>query len=280
MKFPLKLNREHWPSVSALGVPSTADPRAICRDSNGEAFTKAVSILKFGSTFKTTRKARFPLSIAAIAKREQGSAPVVLDVGASDGTTSIDVMRAFDFRTYYVTDLNVEVYVAVASGATWFFDCEGNCILRATDNWIVYCDQEGGIFPFNWVARRLMARAPPFAGNMAQIPLINHELRSCQGDVRVQKYDVMTEWCLEKADIVIAANVLNRAYFSDESISLALQNLRRAMKSGGRLAVIDNRPEERSTIFRLVAGVLVVEERINGGTDIEALAMSVLGDGG
>jgi len=275
MRFPIKLNRAYWPRAGAFGVPSTWDPRDICANVDSATFSRALSKIKFGTTFKTTCKARFPLSIAALSKGDSGASSVILDVGASDGTASLDVIRALDFDRYYVTDLNIDVFVTTSGGVTWFYDAKGRCILAVTDKWIIYNDCEGAIFPFGLMASRLIARAPGFSNHMRRVVLISPELLSCKSDVRVERYDVMDDWQLEKADIVIAANILNRAYFADSSISLALRHLRDAMKPGGRLAIIDNRPDERSSIFRSVDGMLVVEDRINGGSDIESLALGL-----
>ena len=73
--------------------------------------------------------------------------------------------------------------------------------------------------------------------------------------------------------MVIAANILNRAYFSDEQIVAAVANLVDATTPGGRIVIVDNREVEASTIFRVHAGRVELEVSLNGGTDIESLVL-------
>jgi hypothetical protein len=102
MRAPIKLNRSFWPKLLCRFLPSAADPRSICRSTiSFTEFTQAVSVFKFGTTFKTSQKARFPLTIASLAELKFSSPPVILDVGASDGTTSLDVMQTLTFSDYF-----------------------------------------------------------------------------------------------------------------------------------------------------------------------------------
>ncbi|MCX6064370.1 MAG: hypothetical protein NT121_01230 [Chloroflexi bacterium] len=102
MRFPVKFNRSFWRNIPKT-LPSAADPRILCHGDVDEiTFTRAVSTFKFGATFKSTQKARFPHSILELSHLEYGAKPIILDVGASDGSTSLDVMRAIPFEKYYV----------------------------------------------------------------------------------------------------------------------------------------------------------------------------------
>jgi hypothetical protein len=77
---------------------------------------------------------------------------------------------------------------------------------------------------------------------------------------------------------VIAANILNRGYFSGVDLDRAIGNLVAALSSGGRLVLIDNRAtsggfdeSERATIFRSSDGALEIEHRIGAGSEVEDL---------
>ena len=290
MRAPLKLNRAFWPRALTALLPSAADPRVLSDTRITEReFTDAVSTLRFGKTYKTTRKSRFPRTIGYLSSLRFETAPIILDVGASDGIASLDVMTAVRHARYYVTDAHVSVFACARGETRYFYSANGECILVSDPAWIVYPDVEGAIPPFGAIARRFFRRVLSLGPAAESIPLINPRLRTMpRGVLRIEQYDVLDPWPHEKADIVIAANILNRGYFSSASLSRALDNLVAALADGGRLALIENRPREahgtdpaqpesadeveQATIFRSCDGRLEIEHRIGAGSEIEALA--------
>lgn len=279
MRFPLKLNRSAWPEAMARILPSAADARVLVADRvEISAFTEAMSSLKFGTTFKTTSRARFPLTVQALAALEFRMPPRILDVGASDGTTSLDIMHGVEFSKYYVTDRNTEVFVQRRGDITWFFDEYGTCIMAISDRWIAYPDCDGAWPPFDVWARRLFASAPAHEGDAQCVTLVSPVLRQVRDDrVEICRHDIFELWPGAKVDLVIAANILNRAYFQDASISKAIRNLIDATTEGGRIAIVDSRESERVTIFRVSGSRARIEISLNGGTDIEALVLATNG---
>jgi hypothetical protein len=277
MRFPVKFNRAaDWPQFLTQNLPSAVDPRVLCQGRvNETVFTSAISTFKFGSTFKSTQKARFPLTVLELGRLEFQVPPVILDVGASDGSTSLDLMQAVPYEKYFVTDLNIEVYYETSGPVTWFYDENGACLLRVTDKWVVYPDIGGAIFPFNLISQSLFKQAPKFQSDIAKILLINPDLLARKDSrVVVAKHNIFDTWPSEKADLIIAANILNRVYFTASELELALKKLLAALKDTGRMVIIDNRPGEKSSFFQFSpAGSVRVEKRVNGGTEIEALAL-------
>jgi hypothetical protein len=243
-----------------------------------KTFTNAISTFKFGTTFKSTQKTRFPLTILEIASLQYEKRPVVVDLGASDGSTSLDLMQAIPFEKYYVTDLNIEVFYEVSGDATWFYDEKGTCILKVTDKWVVYPEIGGAIFPFDRISRSLFAHAPKWESDAARIMLINPVLQARKEiNIFIEKHNILEIWPHGKADLIIAANILNRSYFTTSEIKQALKNMLAALDVSGRIVIIDNRPREKATIFQFVAGNVSVEKRVNGGTEIENLALNSFG---
>ncbi len=275
MRFPVKFNRSFWRNIPKA-LPSAADPRILCHGDVDEiTFARAVSTFKFGATFKSTQKARFPHSILELSHLEYGAKPIILDVGASDGSTSLDVMRAIPFEKYYVTDLNIDVFYEISGNATWFFDEKGSCILMVTDKWVVHPDIDDAIFPFNKISEALFKRAPKLMDSSTKIFLINPTLLALNDSrISIEKHSIFETWPHEKADLIIAANILNRGYFTTSEITQALRNLAATLNDNGRIAVIDNRPGEKASIFQFSDGKFKLEKRINGGTAIEALVLA------
>ncbi len=278
MRFPVKLNRAFWPRFFHKITPSTNDPRMLFHENADELiFTQSVSVFLFGTTYKTTKKDRFPLTISELGRLKFQTPPVILDVGASDGSTSLDVLKAVPFERYYVTDLNTDVFYKVIGSVAWFFDVSGNCILRVSDKLIMYTEIVNAIFPFNKISQMAFKKAPEFKNDMPRIRLINPRLLNLKDRrVVVEKYDMFNVWPFEKVDLIVSANILNRAYFSDSKLEYALKELVAALKADGRITIIDNRDIEKATIFRFFPGSSCqVEKRINGGTEIEDLALKV-----
>ena len=108
MRLPIKLNQAGWPSRFARLSFAFHDPRPLANEDYSHLapleFSRAISTLQFGVTFKTTRPGRQAHSNQFISQIYRESKPVILDVGASDGSTSLDLIRSLvDFGHYFVT---------------------------------------------------------------------------------------------------------------------------------------------------------------------------------
>jgi hypothetical protein len=185
-------------------------------------------------------------------------------------------MEAIPFEKYFVTDLNTEVSFQVAGNTTWFYDEKGNCILMVTDRWVNYSDTSGAIFPFDSIADWLFALAPKPGSNPTRITLINPLLKTKNNiNVLIKKHNILETWPYDNADLIIAANILNRGYFTASEIEQALKKLVAALNDSGRIAIIDNRLIEKATIFKFKDGNFNIEKKINGGTDVENLVLNI-----
>ncbi|MBF0432340.1 MAG: hypothetical protein HQK83_13730 [Fibrobacteria bacterium] len=276
MRAPIKLNKAYWPTPLTRLIPSTNNPLTLLDNNiSPEQFSQAVSVFKFGTTLKSTRAFRFPLTVKSLSELSNNKPSVILDVGASDGITSSHVMKQLQWKKYFVTDRNIDVYCREYRGTFYFFDSLANCVLIATNKFVIYREYEDAVFPLNIIAKHFFSTMPPEDSEPQKIRLINPAIHSESSDVFVYAYDIFTAWEQEPADLVIAANILNRDYFSDAQILRAIQNLRTALKEGGRLTIIDNRENERSSIFRLEKAMLISEHDINGGTEIKSLVLSL-----
>jgi len=276
MRFPIKLNRTNWPEYITKYLPSADDPRVLLQNPVDEvSFTKAISTFKFGTTFKSTQKARFPLTIMELASLTYQERPVILDVGASDGITSLDIMQSIPYEKYYVTDLNIKVFYLVSGNKTWFYDENNNCILLVSNKWVIYPDIGGAIFPFNRITHSIFAQAPKPEQQCPSIDLINPILQLRGNNIIVKKHNILEKWPHEKPELIIAANILNRSYFTPSEIETALKKLVAALELPAMMVIIDNRPVERSTIFQFNQGGFSILKKVNGGTEIESLAIKI-----
>ncbi len=153
MRLPIKLNKAGWPSPFADLFLAFHDPRPLAYKPfaiSAAQFSASVSSLQFGVTFKTTHPGRHAQSNRFLRETYRGSRPVILDVGASDGSTSLDLIQELgsNFAYYYVTDLNLSVRCGYDSkGVVYFVDQNGSCILRASERLLVYSNTSRARFP-------------------------------------------------------------------------------------------------------------------------------------
>lgn len=274
MRMPIKLNKSYWPKAITALLPSSDDPRELLdEDISAERFSKATSVFKFGTTFKTTESLRFPATVEAIKSIDFQSPPVVLDVGTSDGITSLHVIRSINFSKYYITDLNTEVFYDNRDDRCCFYDADNHCILIVTKSLVIYSDYHDSIFPFNKIATNFFSKINHPGKTLEKIALINPEVRKTKGNIVVKKYDIFNRWTDEKVDLIIIANILNKCYFSENQIRQALGNLLNALNDSGRFVVVDSREIEKGTLFRVVNKRILAEKDINGGAEIRDLIL-------
>lgn len=272
--MPIKLNRSFWPKTLVKILPSANDPRLVIDGlTEGELFSNSVSSFKFGETFKSTQKARFLKTIEVIKNIAFENEPVVLDIGASDGITSIDIIKNIPFKKYYVTDLNIEVNYKQYNDKIYFFDDGKKCILIASRYFIIYSEYSDSIFPFNKIAGHLFCKLSNSKQVLKKAKLINPLLKQIDGNIEIKKYDIFSPWSGDRPDLIVVANILNRSYFSDQKITLAVKNLFSILNDEGRIVVVDSRKEENSTVFALRKNDIYIEYEVNKGTDIKNIIL-------
>ena len=275
MRTPIKLNNSFWPVILTRYLPSSDDPSVLLdEDISGDDFSQAVSVFKFGTTFKTTKGNRFPRTVEALASLDWPSPPTILDVGASDGLASLHVAQNLVFKKYFITDLNTEVLLGTRDGRSCFYNSDRECILIVTKMFVIYSDFEDAILPFNIIAKSVLSHSRDAPEQLKKIELVNPEILKLKGDIEFTRYDIFERWPGEKVDLIIAANIINRCYFPDSQILRSVRNLASALRIGGRLVVVDNREIEKATIFRFMDRKTVPEVDIHGGTEIRDLILN------
>ncbi|MAT10605.1 MAG: hypothetical protein CMM02_06315 [Rhodopirellula sp.] len=274
MIFPIKLNKDFFKYIPTNNFPCVYNPSKILDEGcNRLHYIRAVSNLKFSGVFKTTTSNRFLKTIIKLSERLVNiDDSVILEVGASIGTTTLDIQSQLKYKRYFATDLNISLFYKIIGKWVFFFDKNNNLILVTNDFFIFYVnDLKCGI-----IKKYLLKKIPNHI-ELESTQLIDPDLVKLNSNKIVfTEYDIFTAWNRDKVDIVIAANILNLAYFTVSQISLACSNLAKALHDDGMLIVVDNRDVEKSTIFKWNGINYEILNRINGGTEIESIILEII----
>ncbi len=184
-----------------------------------------------------------------------------LDVGVSDGTTSLPLIAAVDRMsqgrfTFTVTDLDGG-YVRLSRGRAperrVIADASGSIVQIIVPPFLFTHRESRYLFPLN---RMLRPAAERFAGRLvadwrtgsadvdvSEIHLLSPGMRErLAADRRVafRAWDILEPWTGETAGCVRAMNVLNPGYFDADQMKRAVRNLFAAVRDGGLLAMGSN----------------------------------------
>lgn len=279
--FPFSLNRERVPALLRKFIPCSDHPGKIFHSSelSRSEFARCVSTFRAGNTWKTTSPLRHRHSNVIFRQLvNQVDFPVVLDVGVSDGSTSLELIEILQnkFQSYYVTDLFFELYYIEKGNLLYVYDPLGRqCIMKISEGYIVYF-QLNNILPFvNRVVKKIYSTVPSFDSCCAK------QISICQPDLKkltqthpkiiIKEYNVLNAWDLQSVDIIKVANVLNLSYFSKIQIKAAILNLYNALKNGGWLLLVENRNVEKGSLLKKEDSGFKLMDSFNGGSDVESL---------
>lgn len=267
-------------------------------------------------TWKDSRAGRLRVLDAAVRDvlrqtRECGSSLRVLDLGVASGITSVELEAALrsDFAPEIIaTDLWRDAF-AVRSRRGWciVLDARGN-VLQHIAGPFVLPGQSRDAAPYvlnhllrvwserRWVpqARRLLAAAdltaaPDFVvqrldgHELIRLPLLSAAcLRRCaeNGTFRFVVVDVLQPLPFD-ADVVRAVNLLTPHHLGPAELRRALENCRAALRVNG-LLVVGRSPNDTpeaiaATIFHAAPEGWRIARRLNGGAEIEPLAVELFG---
>lgn len=275
MRLPIKLNEAGWPSRFSRLTFAFHDPRPLASPDFSELspleFSKAISTLQFGVTFKTTRSGRQQHSNRFVSELYSGLKPVVLDVGASDGSTSLDLIGSLnsDFERYFVTDLNLSTRCGYdRAGVLYFLDHCGNCVLRASRRFLAYSEVRGALFPLPLIAKAMLAGYRQVT-DWREVLLVQPELvRLAARDPRItiMRYDLFAPWTGQRPDLIKVANLLNGKYFTDAQMEEGLRIQCSNLAPNGRLLLVsEDNDIEKFSVFRKSSTGMVLEHTHSGG---------------
>jgi hypothetical protein len=287
MRAPVRLVRGGWPPTVERRLDRLFwdDPRALARDdASPEQFRKAMSTIHVGDTIKITGSNRHPLADDLLVDNLDLTGKTIVDIGASDGSTSVDLVnRLPDFGSYVIADLFLTVSVLQRGIRMFVYGPDGECILIAGPRALAWPSLSGAV---RGLYRPLLARAERHRGERRELLLLNpaaRELIARDQRVSYRIHDVFTVWSGELPDVIKIANLLRRLYFTDAEIARALRAVHASLRPDGHLLIVDNPriagiPARAGLYRRMPAGFATVAESEHVPEISDLISELVIGD--
>jgi len=246
LRVPFRPIRGRWPSWlgKRFEEHSRADLGALLDEhATPEAFTAVISQIEVGGTFKITSANRHPDCDDLLVNHLDLTGATIVDLGASDGTTSLELFRRLPpgFATFVISDRYLHVGMRRFRWHDVLLDpFDGRCVLICGRRVIAW-PQRSRVLRLAYAP--LLRAAADRPERLRDVSLLNPDVRALiASDPRVvaREHDVFEVWHGPPPDVIKVANLLRRVYFTDEDITAALDALRRSLPDGGHLLVVDN----------------------------------------
>jgi hypothetical protein len=210
------------------------------RHVGAEEFRKTMSAIHVGGTFKITGENRHPEADALLLNNVDVRGARIVDIGASDGSTAVDLIPKLNgLKSYVIADLFLRLTV-VRAWRHSFFDKDEQCILVAGPRCIAWPGLSKAVHGLYWPLISLARRQP---GPRQEVLLVNPSMRALMAsDKRIsyREHSVFEKWAGEPPDVIKVANLLRRLYFPDDTIRAALRAVLESLPDGGHLLIVDN----------------------------------------
>lgn len=282
MHAPIRPIRGRWPAPLERKFSRYfwRDPTVVMDECcTPDDFREAMSAFHVGDTIKITGADRHPKADALITDHLDLTGAAIVDIGASDGSTSVDLIaRLPDFASYTIADLFFHLRANRVGSHVLFFDPDGTLILivgRRALVWPTLSRAVRGLY-LPLVRRARRDRAAP-----TEVLLLNPSARALiNSDPRIsyRVHDVFQRWGPPSPDVIKVANLLRRLYFSDADICSALTALLDSLNEGGHLLVVDNPRiqdiDERAGLYRRENGTFVRVAQTEHPAEIDDLVVA------
>ena len=242
MRLPLRPLKGRWPRAleRRAGRFFWADPTVVTgAATTPEEFRRSMSAFAVGGTIKITRRNRHPQADRLLLDHVDVTSATILDVGASDGSTSMDLLEILpDFGSYIIADLYLYAGVVRTGRHTYFYAPDGQCFMVVGRRVVAWPSQSPTV---RALYTPLLARAR--RTEPGQILLVNPRARArAAEDPRVQfaVHDVFSLWSGPRPDVIKVANLLRRDYFSNDRLETAMAALLASLDNGGHLLLVNN----------------------------------------
>jgi hypothetical protein len=282
MRAPIRPIRGAWPAVLERRFSRFfwIDPRVVLDDAAPEdAFRTAMAAFHVGGTIKITGAARHRAADALILEHVELTDASIVDIGASDGSTSVDLIKRLPtFKSYIIADLFLRVTAVRTARHVLFYGPDEAPILIVGPRAVAWPSLSSTVrVLYRWLEHR--ARRVPERTMVLLLNPTTRALIAADPRVAVRVHDIFQPWTGPRPNVMKVANLLRRLYFSDTDIVRALLTIRDDLNEGGYLLVVDNPRlegiDERAGLYRRTAGRFVLIAQTEHAPEIAELVLSL-----
>jgi hypothetical protein len=241
-RYPLRPIRGRWPAQveTRFGRVFRDDPTVVLDPlASDEGFRAAMQSFSMGETIKITRSDRHPEVDQLLLDHVDFTSAHILDIGASDGSTSVDLIRRLpDFERFTIADLHLHADASVNGKRTVFFQADGEAFLCAGRRLIAWPGESRVV---RALYRREIERAR--RDQRESVLLIGPGVRRlAHEDPRVvfAVHDVFQPWSGDQVDVIKVANLLRLDYFPPDRLVAAFGAILESLSECGHLLVVNN----------------------------------------
>jgi hypothetical protein len=242
IRWPVRPIRGRWPSWLQRRAERYfwADPSVVVDPQvTPEQFRAAMSAFAVGETIKITGVRRHPAADRLLLDNLELSSARILDIGASDGSTSIELIEQLTgFAGYVIADLYLYAGVVTVGPRRFFYSPSGECFMVAGPRLLAWPSQSRTV---RVVYSRMLSRAGRTAAE--KVLLVNPQASAmAAADSRIEfaVHDVFAPWPGPTPDVIKVANLLRRDYFPDGKLQIAMSALLASLPEGGHLLLVNN----------------------------------------
>ena len=282
MRLSIRPIRGSWPSIleTLAGRFFWGNPAVVLDESaDPDSFRRAMAAFPVGNTFKITCADRHAIADALLMDNVDLQGATILDIGASDGTTAVDLIsKILDFRTYIIADISLHMTAATVWRHLVFFDHRGECNLVVGRRLIAWPSLSSFV---RLLYTPVIRRANRSSGRRESVLLLNPATRRViDSDPRVSSatHDIFLPWPGPKPDVIKVANLLRRLYFDDTTLLKGLESVLANLAEGGHFLLVDNpraRVGPRAAVYRRTGDAFTFVAQTPDSPEIAELVAAV-----
>ena len=258
MFFPLKMKWSNKKQTVLLNLHNEDEDKRI----------SSLNLIRIGKVFKTTSFNRFPKTISFLMTQKRKFSSVH-DIGCSDGTASICVIKNIRFGKYYCMDKFLEMKLIESGASCFLLDDNENVHMYENKFFFLYLDPfdvQSSIFEkiFTWIFFKLKN----VGGHCQKIRLVNPILERSRNIV-FKNFDIFEDNLEAKSDLILIFNLLNK-FNNDRRLKKVKKFLLDNLNDGGLAIIGENETTEKATCYKM-QGDLTAIKRLNGGSKVNLL---------